>query len=342
MEDKNQYFRCLMLFYFRKGKNATQTKKKICEVYGESAVSERVCQNWFQKFRAGDTTCEAGERSGRPLVTESEQIEGLIKKNPYYTTREIAVIVNVSQKTISNHLLKMGYVSRYDIWVPHHLNEKSLIDRISICSSLLKRNQESPFLKRIITGDEKWILYNNVQRKRSWGKPGEQPPTTAVKKFHPKKVMLCIWWDWKGIIYYELIKQNETIDSIKYCAQLDRLKAAIDEKRPRLSNKYGVIFQQDNARPHVSLQTRQKLLQFGWDVLSHPAYSPDLAPSEFYLFRSLQNSLNGKNFSSLEDCQKHLEEFIDLKSEKFWKDGIFKLPDRWQNVVDLNGAYIVE
>jgi len=48
MEQNKQYFRCLML-------NATQTRKKICAVYGEDAVSERVCQNWFAKFRACDT-----------------------------------------------------------------------------------------------------------------------------------------------------------------------------------------------------------------------------------------------------------------------------------------------
>ena len=38
--------------------------------------------------------------------------------------------------------------------------------------------------------------------------------------------------------------------------------------------------------------TRQKLLQLGWEVLIHPPYSPDIAPSDFHLFRSLQNSLN--------------------------------------------------
>jgi len=70
MEQNKQYFRCLMLFYFRKGKNATQTRKKICPVYGEDAVSERVYQNWFAKFRAGDTTCENRKRSGRPLVVD--------------------------------------------------------------------------------------------------------------------------------------------------------------------------------------------------------------------------------------------------------------------------------
>ena len=40
--------------------------------------------------------------------------------------------------------------------------------------------------------DEKWILYNNVERKRSWGKQNEPPPTTTKASLHPKKVMLYI------------------------------------------------------------------------------------------------------------------------------------------------------
>ena len=44
-----------MLYYFKKGKNTTETqKKKICAVYGEGAVTVRRCQKWFPKFRAGD------------------------------------------------------------------------------------------------------------------------------------------------------------------------------------------------------------------------------------------------------------------------------------------------
>ena len=72
---------------------------------------------------------------------------------------------------------------------------------------------------------------------------------------------------------------------------------------------------------------RQKLLQLGWEVLIHLPYSRDIAPSDFHLFRSSQNSLNGKNFHSLEDCKKHLEQFFAQKDKKFWEDGIRKLPE---------------
>jgi len=44
----------------------------------------------------------------------------------------------------------------------------------------------------------------------------------------------------------------------------------------------------------------------------------------------------------LEDCKKHLEEFFAYKTRKFWKDGIFKLPEKWRKVVEKNGKYIIE
>ena len=101
------------------------------------------------------------------------------------------------------------------------------------------------------------------------------------------------------MVYYELLPQGETINSEKYCRQLDNLKTAIEEKHPGLGDRNNIVFHQDNTRPHVSMSTRQKLLELGWDVLPHPPYSPDIASSDFHLFRSLQNFLNGKNFEIL-------------------------------------------
>jgi histone-lysine N-methyltransferase SETMAR len=145
-------------------------------------------------------------------------------------------------------------------------------------------------LKRLITGDEKWIVYNNVERRRSWTKRGEPAKTIPKAEIHQKKVMLSLWWDYKGIVLFELLPRNETIHSDRYCGQLEKLAHSIQKERPELANRKGVVIQHDNARPHTSLATRQKLLSLGWDVLPHPPYSPDLAPSDFHLFRSLQNS----------------------------------------------------
>ena len=132
------------------------------------------------------------------------------------------------------------------------------------------------------------------------------------------------------------------INSNKYCSQLDQLKATLDEKRPELVNRKRIIFHPDNTRTRVSLMTRQKLLQLGWEVLTHPPYSPDIAPSDFHLFWSLQNSLSGKNFNSLEDCKRHLKLFFAQKDKKFGEAGIMKLPEKWQKVEEQKGEYVVQ
>ncbi|GFX17821.1 histone-lysine N-methyltransferase SETMAR [Trichonephila clavipes] len=107
-------------------------------------------------------------------------------------------------------------------------------------------------------------------------------------------VLLCIWWDWKGIIYYRFLPYGQTLNSDLYCQQQDRFKLAINQKGPELANRRGVVFHQDNARPHTSLVTCQKL----WKVLTHPPYSLDLAPSYYHLFLALQSFLSDKKLGS--------------------------------------------
>ncbi|XP_011642710.1 histone-lysine N-methyltransferase SETMAR-like [Pogonomyrmex barbatus] len=183
-----------------------------------------MCRKWFAKFRCGDFDLQNAFRSDRPVTTDIDQIKVLIDSNRHLTTTEIGHNLNIDQSTVSRHLRKLGIVNKLDVWVPHELSEKNLMDRISACDSLLKRHQNEPFLKRMITGDEKWIVYNNVSRKRSWSKRSEAAQTIAKAELHPKKIMLSIWRDWKGIVYYELLPFNKTINSTKYCSQLAKLK----------------------------------------------------------------------------------------------------------------------
>ena len=88
-------------------------------MYGEGAVTERTCQKWFAKFRAGGFSLDEAPWSGRPVEVDSDQIETLIESNRHYTTQEIADILKISKSTVENHLHQLGYVHRFDVWVPH-------------------------------------------------------------------------------------------------------------------------------------------------------------------------------------------------------------------------------
>jgi len=94
-------------------------------------------------------------------------------------------------------LKSLDFIKKLDVWVSHELKEIHLTNCMSVCDQLIKREENDPFLKRMITGDEKWIIYNNVSRKRSWNRRSEAPERQAKAEIHQKKVMLSMWWNWK-------------------------------------------------------------------------------------------------------------------------------------------------
>ena len=118
-----------------------------------------------------------------------------------------------------------------------------------------------------------------------------------------------VWWDWKGIVHYELLSSNQTINSEVYCEQLQRLQQAIERKRLELINRRDVVFHQQRRSTTHIFDNRQKLRELDWEVLMHPPYSPDIASSDYHLFRSLQNSLNDIKLASKEACENHLKYF---------------------------------
>ena len=126
MENENLHHQHIMLFYFKRGKNAVKTCNKLCSVYGEDALTKRTWQKWFNKFRSGNLCVEESRRSRRrPTKIDTDKIKALVDENPHSATR-------------------------------------------NICDSLIERQQNRPFLKFLVTGNEKWTAHNNLNRKRSW------------------------------------------------------------------------------------------------------------------------------------------------------------------------------
>ena len=93
MECKNEHFRHILLFYFRKGKNAAQAAKKLRDGYGEEALKDRQCRNWFDKVHSGHFSLKDKQRSDGPNEVNDDQIKAIkshkntkINNRPSYTT----------------------------------------------------------------------------------------------------------------------------------------------------------------------------------------------------------------------------------------------------------------
>ena len=69
MEDQSEYFRHILLSYFKKGKRAAKAHRKICAVYETEAVTKRTCQNWFAKFRSRKYSVQDAPRQVKLMKT---------------------------------------------------------------------------------------------------------------------------------------------------------------------------------------------------------------------------------------------------------------------------------
>jgi len=87
------------------------------------------------------------------------------------TEKELAEQLGVMQQAISVPLHTMGKVQKEGRWVPHELFKGNKNQRRDTASVGLSKLGKKDFLHKIITGDEKWILYNNAKRKKSWIEP---------------------------------------------------------------------------------------------------------------------------------------------------------------------------
>ena len=120
---------------------------------------------------------------------------------------------------------------------------------------------------------------------------------------------------------------------------LTQVKKDIKNKRRGLQLR-GVILLQDNARPHTAAKTLAKIEDLGWKLLTHPPYSPDLAPSDFHLFGPLKESMKGIHFQTDEKVKAAVSNWLRTQSTEFYAKGIDNLISRWNKCVAKEGDYV--
>ena len=128
------------------------------------------------------------------------------------------------------------------------------------------------------------------------------------------------------MIYYELLKPGETVNTERYRQQMINLNQALCEKRSEHQKKqHKVILLHNNTSSYTAKLIKETIEAFGWEILSHAAYSPDLVPSDYHLFASMGHALAQQRFTSHEDVRKWLDDWFDSKGQQFfWHPQIVK------------------
>jgi len=100
----------------------------------------------------------------------------------------------VTQQTISYRLKSLGMIQKQGNWVPYELKPRNVERQFFTCEMLLARHKRKGFLRRIVTGDEKWIHYDNPKKRKSWGLPCFNIDSQA--EYSWKKLMYLVGSAW--------------------------------------------------------------------------------------------------------------------------------------------------
>lgn len=116
---KKEYLRGILLHYFFQKKSAAEAHRILVETYGDHALSETTCRDWFRRFKNNDFDVEDKERSGAPKKFEDEELEALLDEDPCQTQNELAESLGVDHTTVAKRLKALGMIQKQGNWVPY-------------------------------------------------------------------------------------------------------------------------------------------------------------------------------------------------------------------------------
>ncbi|PNF29350.1 hypothetical protein B7P43_G07837 [Cryptotermes secundus] len=243
-------------------------------VYGGKCLSSKAVHNWVDKFPQVRSKVVDCVRSGLPVEIATEA-----------TVQRVEELIRVDRR-ITEEMNRMG---------------------LSLQHLLRYVEEGEDLLNTIITGDESWVhIYEPDSNCASmhWKYPTSLSGSTKNFKVTSSagKFMLAAFCDSQGVLSVHFQNRGENMNFASYREVLLKMRDAIRRKRPCQLAK-GLLLHHDNAGPHTCRATQERIQELQWELLEHPPYSPDLAPSDFHLSDPLRDDPDGKSFADDEEVE---------------------------------------
>ncbi|XP_076069212.1 histone-lysine N-methyltransferase SETMAR-like [Oratosquilla oratoria] len=316
--EKNEPHGVIKLLHL-KGYSARQIHDEMKIVYGDDCLSHDTVVKWKRNFQTGHMPLTDEPRTGRPSLTNSattvNKVEDLILEDRRVTIHVIKHEPGLSYGSVWKIIHDELYMSKVSArWVPRLLTPLQRQTRRDLSRQMLTllEQDEEDFFGRLVTMDKSWIYLNDLETKemsKEWKHTISPPPKKAKVQKSAGKIMLM----------RDFLKK-------KCCGMLTK----------------GVRLLADNAPAHSSQAAVVETRRCGYDILPHPPYSPDLAPSDFFLFPEMKNPLRGRLFGDTDDVIQVVEQWFSTQSEGSYNGGLRKVKKRWEKCGTLDGDYYVE
>jgi histone-lysine N-methyltransferase SETMAR len=349
MNSTKEEVRSAIKFLYLQGKSSGIIHGELKNTLPTNVPSLSTVKYWCRRFGSGVSSVLDKFKSGRNKSAQNEtnveNIRKILEQDRRLSIREIAQKSHTSITTAWRIVTKgLGLILRCARWVPKLLSSEQMDARKSASEENIWLNSLDPefFKNQIVTGDETYLHHYEPESKRQsmqWLPRGSQAPIKAIRKVSSKKVMALIFWDNAGVLLVRYFRKGATLTGYIYSKVMDQLRKAIQKKRPGKWED-GIFLIHDNASSHTSAVAQEAIRRNEFIQLTHPPYSPDLAPSDFHLFPKLKNFLRKRTFNSDDQLQKCTNNWLERQPTSFYNQGINDLEHRWEKCVNLKGSYV--
>lgn len=149
--------------------------------------------------------------------------------------------------------------------------------------------------------------------------------------------MLTVFFDARGVVHKEFVPQGQTVNAAYYVDVLESLRKRVIRVRKDIAATW--VLHHDNAPSHTSLRVREFLAKYNVATFPQPPYSPDLAPSDFFLFPRIKTALKGHRFENIEAIQVAVTTALNEVPVEAFQGAYRAWESRWKKCIDANGHY---
>lgn len=330
MNIDRQHIHNVLIFLYHQKKNEKEALASITEIYGEEHLTLSAVKKSYKKFRNGDysTEDEAWEKN-LPSCSKSNKkskkspkddpLYDLIENDPTLTIEELAVETKSTHASVANRVSNLGKIWKFHRWISSKVDDEERGSETGLCfSNICDLKGYRLKMDWITIGDVRWVYYDFSRR----------------QKQNKRKALLSFWWNSKGMVHYEMLK-DQSITSDICVDQYEKVTKMLKKKR---SFDYITTFLlMSIPQPKIHLDFLRKTLHY---KLCSVLTSTDAEPWIFYVYPAIKQNLEGKSFRQIEDLDAELRSFFISQPKSFYSDGIKKLEERWQKVAFSDGVYV--
>ncbi|XP_018046790.1 PREDICTED: histone-lysine N-methyltransferase SETMAR-like [Atta colombica] len=236
--------------------------------FGSDTLKKTAVYEWHECFKSGRESVEDDERSGRPSKTDE----------------------NINKRA--------GRGLKHFLWI----NLGHCINGLGLRRVAAKLNQTQHSSNASLL--ETWVYEYDMQSRHQASEWKASKPRPKKSRFQSKKkAMLTVFMDYKGIVHYEFLPEDQTVNKEYYLGVMRCLREAVRQTRKDLWANNSWILHHDNAPSHSAIIIREFLTKNETNTIQQPLNSPDMAPCDFFL------KISAKEVYKLSSPRTH---FLDL------------------------------